>query len=322
MSLFRIIILTMTSIAFFTSCEQKDLCYNHNHSCKFNVHFNWQVASNANPSSMYLYLFPHDVEEGILKREFIGKDGGTTQLPVDRMYDALCFNSDVSNCLFTNIDNKEQFEVTTKTVTSIERIGVSAMSLPRAKGSEQERIIMESDSIWSDHSINPIVMSWEDNEENKVLNMTFYPQQLFCTYKIRIKNIKNKGNISTNITATLSGMAGGRYVNSREKTDEVATVSFPVSMSKDMDAITGTMKCFGNNDASNTCNKLSIYTILKDGSKYYYVYDVTDQVKTAPDPYNVEILLDTLPIPDDIKGSGGLTPNVNGWKVVDIPVEM
>ena len=188
MSLFRIIILTMTSIAFFTSCEQKDLCYNHNHSCKFNVHFNWQVASNANPSSMYLYLFPHDVEEGILKREFIGKDGGTTQLPVDRMYDALCFNSDVSNCLFTNIDNKEQFEVTTKTVTSIERIGVSAMSLPRAKGSEQERIIMESDSIWSDHSINPIVMSWEDNEENKVLNMTFYPQQLFCTYKIRIKN--------------------------------------------------------------------------------------------------------------------------------------
>lgn len=314
--------MSLAALACLQSCEQKKLCYDHNHSYNLNVRFDWHKAPTANPSSMYLYLFPHDKENRILKREFIGKEGGTTQMPVEEKYDALCFNSDVRNCLFANTDSKESFEVTTKTVTSIERIGISASSLPRAKGAEQERIIMESDSIWSDHNINPIVMSWEQNEDADVYHLTLYPQRLFCTYKIIINNIKNKNNISTNITATLSGMAGGRYVYSRKKTDEVATVSFPVSMSKDKDAITGIMNCFGNSDAGEKANKLAIYTILKDGNKYYYVYDVTDQVKTAPDPYNVEIQLDTLPIPDEIKDSGGLTPSVNGWKVVDIPIEM
>lgn len=313
--------MSLAALACLVSCEQKNLCYDHNHSYNLNVRFDWHKAPTANPSSMYLFLFPHDSEERMLKREFIGKEGGTTQLPVEEKYDALCFNSDVRNCLFANIDSKESFEVTTKTVASIERIGISASSLPRAKGAEQERIMMESDSIWSDHSKNPIVMSWEQNEDVDVCHLTLYPQRLFCTYKITIKNIKNKNNISTNITATLSGMAGGRYVNSRKKTDEVATVSFPVSMSKDKDVITGKMACFGNCERE-TSNKLTIYTILNDGRKYYYVYDVTDQVRTAPDPYNVDIQLDTLPIPDEIKGESGLTPSVDGWKVVDIPLEM
>lgn len=56
-----------------SSCEQKDLCYDHNHASNVKVTFDWEQYPNANPASMCFYLFPREEGERTLKREFIGK---------------------------------------------------------------------------------------------------------------------------------------------------------------------------------------------------------------------------------------------------------
>lgn len=63
---------------------------------------------------------------------------------------------------------------------------------------------------------------------------------------------------------------------------------------------------------------LRIYTT----SKYYYTYDITDQVHDAPDPKNVYIVVSGLRLPS--ADGTGMTPGVNDWddtEVVEIPMK-
>lgn len=43
-----------------TSCEHKDLCYDHSHTSRIRVVFDWKNAPDATPETMRLYLFPVD----------------------------------------------------------------------------------------------------------------------------------------------------------------------------------------------------------------------------------------------------------------------
>lgn len=81
----------------------------------------------------------------------------------------------------------------------------------------------------------------------------------------------------------------------------------------------GNFRCFGKIPDANISNKLVIYAILKDGSKWCYVYDITNQIDAAPDSFKVTVVLDKLPIPNKIENNSGLPPRVSDWNAVDIP---
>lgn len=83
----------------------------------------------------------------------------------------------------------------------------------------------------------------------------------------------------------------------------------------------GNFRCFDKIPDANISNKLVIYAILKDGSKWYYVYDIINQIDAACDPFKVTIVLDKF-IPNKIENNSGLTPGVSDWNVVDIPIKM
>ena len=69
-------------------------------------------------------------------------------------------------------------------------------------------------------------------------------------------------------------------------------------------------------------HKLVIYAVLKDGSQVYYTYDVTEQMHRAPDPLNIHLHLEGLPLPTPVGGDGGMTPDIDGWNDVKIDIEM
>lgn len=305
-----------------SSCEQKELCYDHNHAYNLNVSFDWRQSPDASPGSMLLYMFPRDNTERTLRREFAGSAGGKTLLPVNITYDALFFNSDIRNAIFSNTSRLETFTVSSRTAATIDGIDASAHSVPRANGTETERMATEADKIWGGRNADGILLTLEQSEHCNAYNVTFFPQRMFCTYSVKIKNVENIENITRNISATLSGMAGGRYISSNEKTDEKVTVVFPISIDSQMQSVIGSMHNFGNSPVGGTPNKLVVYTTLTDGTKWYYVYDVTDQIRTAPDPYNVEIRLDTLPIPNKMQGGSGMNPGVNDWNKIEVPITM
>mgnify|MGYP000852235372 FL=1 len=52
------ILLVEIFIWFLCSCNQKDLCNDHNHASRVNVEFDWRCSPESNASSMLVYLIP------------------------------------------------------------------------------------------------------------------------------------------------------------------------------------------------------------------------------------------------------------------------
>jgi hypothetical protein len=313
------ILLLEIFILFLCSCSQKDLCYDHNHASRVNVKFDWRYSPESNASSMLLYLIPTDSNYRTIKKEFIGKQGGYLQALVGVNYQVLGFNSDIENIIFYEDEGKVM--ATTKEAVTIDPIGIPVNTLPRAEGTKNQRVVMEADSLWSSLSDKDVYITLEDNDNDRICYQTLYPRQRFCTYNIKVKKVENSDKICSLVAASVSGLAAGIRLSDGAKTAEKVIVPFSMSLTGDME-LKGNFRCFGKIPDANISNKLVIYAILKDGSKWCYIYDITNQIDAACDPFKVTIVLDKLPIPNKIENNSGLTPGVSDWKVVDIPIKM
>ena len=310
-------IVAIGAMAIATSCKHKELCYDHSHVMDVEVVFDWRVAPDAAPGSMSVYLFPEDGGE-VLRYELTNRDGGLIRVPIGK-YDALCLNSDTKNISYSNTDLLETFEVTAKTTSLLDGlmpVGVRSEGAPRAEGSEDERVAMSPDRIWSDCLRDVEVRMVAEKQ-----TVTFFPTNRVCNYTVDIRNAENLKYV-LGVSGSLSTMAGGFYVGKSEMTDECVTIPFEVAMSEDKTALSAKTMTFGHCPSAQNAHKLIIYVVLSDETKWYYTYDVTDQIHAAEDPYNVHIVIDGLPVPKPIVNGGGFKPNVEDWHTEDVNIEM
>ena len=300
-----------------TSCEHKELCYDHTHAVDLQVVFDWKNAPSAAPASMSLYLFPQTGGE-VLRYEFTDPNGGTVRAPIGN-YDALCINSDVETIQYMNTEQKQTFEVTTRQaslLSGLSTLGMQSDSVPRARGTENERIALAPDMLYSDHAENIGLIQTPVTQ-----TITLYPDVMVSRFQVEIRNAANLKYVS-GVSGSLSSMAGGLLLGVDEVTTECVTIPFDAIVSADKTSITGVLQAFGHCPSGQNTHQLTIYAILSDGSKWYYTFDVTLQIHSAPDPRNVHIVLDGLPLPKPIVNGGGFRPVVDGWRAIDVNVKM
>jgi hypothetical protein len=307
--------------AAFSSCEHKELCYVHPHYSHVKVVFDWMNAPDAHPESMVLYLFPTEGGSPEIF-EFAGRDGGYIDI-TPGSYTAMCLNSTTENLEYNNLRQNTEYyqdcdlyEVSTGTTELLSRFGSNAYvskaasaQAPRADGSDDQRIVLEPDSIWSDTD-RPIDLSYVAGE-TKVI--TLYPEQAFCHYTVKILHVDN-ANYCSDITAALTGQAGGFYPTARQFTEEVVTIPFEMTLHSASATVDGELRTFGHNPTggSDNLHTLTVYATMTNGAKYYVNYDVTAQIHSAENPQEVLIVIDNLPLPEAIT-AGGFGPIVNEW---------
>ena len=295
----------------FASCEHKELCYNHSHTIDIEVVFDWTQAPEASPASMSLYLFP---EAGVpIRNEFTEPAGGEIRATNGR-YDALCLNSDTKVIEYRNTEKWETFEITTATTTLIPEfsgLGVRSEGAPMAPGAENERIAAAPEMIWYDCRAG-VPLSIEEHR------LTLYPSAAVGRCTVEIRNAANLAHVK-GLSASLSGMAGGFLVGAGIASAERVTIPFEMAKSSET-TLDGSVQTFGHCPSEQTTHTLIVYAVLADGSKWYYTYDVTDQIHSAPDQRDIRILLDGLPLPEP--NPAGFQPSVENWQAVDVDIEM
>lgn len=308
----------------FSSCEHKELCYDHPHSGDVQVVFDWQYAPDAAPKSMALYMFPADGGEA-LRYEFTDQNGGTIRI-ANGTYHAVCLNSDTENISHRDAERHETFHITTRSTSLVESLatfGVRSEGAPRAEGTEDERVALVPDMLWTDYA-DGIMLTQTTGTQT----ITLYPKVSVSNYTVEIRNAENLKYVY-GVSGSLSSLGGGLlpHKGSDTLTDERVTIPFDARMEEDdqgeKTVVTGGLRAFGHHpEEAGNKHELIVYAVLADGSKWYYTYDVTDQIHAAPDPRNVHILLDGLPLPKPIANGGGFQPEVDPWNPIDIPIEM
>ena len=249
-----------------TSCEHKELCYDHSDAVDVEVVFDWCNAPDASPESMSLYLFPAGGGEA-LRYEFTDCRGGMIRVPVGG-YEALCLNSDTENVTYRSAERRETFEVTTRTadlLSGLSVLGVLSDGVPRVDGTESERVILPPDMLWSD-----CAESVELKPTVGTPTVTLSPEMSICRYTVEIRNAANLKYVS-GISGSLSSMAESLYpgVGCDATCKTGATIPFDAAVSADKSTVTGELFAFGCPSARKT-HTLTVYAVLSDESKWYY----------------------------------------------------
>lgn len=296
-----------------------ELCYDHPHTGSLRVVFDWRNAAGASPQSMSLYLFPADGEGEPLRYEFTDIAGGVISVPAGT-YHAACLNSDTELVLYRNTGSRETFECYTRSTALLENYGaygVRPETVPRAEGTETERVSLSPDMLWSGNTEGVAVA--KDSGGTLML----YPEETVCHYTVTVRNAENL-RYAAALAGSLTGMAGGVLPAIEKVSDERVTVPFDAVKSQDRASLHARFLTFGHHtQQEEECHHtLVIYAVLSDNVKWYYTYDVTDQVHSAPDPRHVDITLDGLPLPKPIQNGNGFHPDIDEWQTVKVDVTL
>lgn len=304
----------------FCSCEHKDLVYEDDFQSEVEVVFDWQNALDASPESMAAYFYDYDTSTPI-RFIFDNKYGGLIKIPTGS-YCGLAMNSDNSDwARVRRTEDHDGFETYTQDADNLAAYSLSTRSIPRAEGTEQERVAKTPGMLWSDRQDNLNIAFEKNVGAHKVI--TFYPQEAVCHYVVDISNVENLEHLDgTQIDGTISGMAEG-YLHGKNCGSE-GHVTMPFVLTADISAGTlhGEFLTFGESADNTGTHILTIYLYLTDGSKWYYTFNVTGQVHNAPDSHHVHIVLSGLPLPNPITTGGGIKPSVNDWQTEDIELKL
>lgn len=319
----RAALLLLASIALLlSSCQQKELCYDHNHTPGIHVTFDWSDNPDANPSSMMVYLYPRTTGETVIKREFAGKDGGVTQVKAGVSYTILAFDSDAKNTYFKELEDENAMEVTSMDATTVGPTAIPASEMPRVPGTEGQRWSMPADSIYAATSSDDVRVEKGEDDKGETVLVNLKPERRFYTFHISVLHVDNPGSVTSSVAAALTGLAGGINLSTGGKSNEVVTVPFGLTMTADS-TLTGTFQSYGDSPVADTPNYLLFYAVLTDGSKWQCLYDVTQQVEAAGDDYDIYITIANLPVPKKSGGNnGGINPDINDWDNIDVPIPM
>lgn len=299
-----------------TSCEHKDLCYDHNHMLVVDVVFDWRNASEASPESMVLYLYDREGGDP-LRYIFTGRDGGRISVPYGT-YDALCMNSDNTDWAFQrNTSDIEAFETYTDDAASLAVYGIETATLPRARGSEGERMAKSPGMLWGDRQ-DGFELRYTDTGRKEV---KLYPSEQVCHYTVDILDVENIESMDgMTLDGTLSGMAEGFVHGQNCPSGVKVTVPFKLTADNKARSMHAEFLTFGQcHEAAD--DMLTVYTYLIDGNKWYYTFNVTDQVHGAADPHHVHIVVRGLSLPKSV-AVGGMQPVVDEWQTVHVDLPM
>ncbi len=310
--------LAALTAASLTSCRHKYLYMEEPMSSALEVVFDWREAPEADPASMAMYLYDNDGTSPI-RYIFDNRKGGEIKAPFGTRH-AICINADnTSWARLRKSENISSLEISTPDADDFSARSASTSSLPRAEGTENERLATTPYMLWGSRMNNIAIVPHTGTD-----TITLYPHEAVCHYMVDIYDVDNLDGVqSGSVDATLSGMAEGYCFGNDKGTDTPVTMVTSLKANASEDNLHGEFLTFGECATTTAQHYLTVYMILKDGSKWWHSFDVTDQVTDAPDPHHVHIIVRGLPLPEPPSGEGtSLRPDVNEWQPVNIGLQM
>lgn len=292
------------SVFCFAGCSQRELCDDHSHITSVQIEFDWSDAPDATPQTMVVYFFPTDNSQ--YTRVELTSDGSaspaafntTVEIP-SGTYRVVCHNGDTEN-------NEEQgilfnsYHLTTYDVSLLDPIK-REIDAPRPDDTEDQSVRAQASTLYSYTVSEPVVL-----KPNVDKTIVLKPRRRSVVINVTIDNIENL-TPGVEFCGVISGLAESWYPSTDMPGGRDAIV--PLLLVPDGESsLHGSMEVFGDIVPHDILHMFRLYT----SQKYYYDFDVTDQLHSAPDPYNVNITLSGIKLPET---GDGMDVSVGDWEL-------
>lgn len=295
-----------------TGCEHKDLTYDD--SADLQVRFDW-TDTKGEMAPMLFVVF--SAESAPITKTFASSHGGNVVLLSQKPYTFIGYND--PEYLTTRGGTWDKFEICCKT-TSLELFSPlfsRTRRAPRAAGTESQAVIEQAERMCTSAS----AISSLNFGSNTI---TMQQQEATETYTFTITHVENMLYIK-GLSASISGMSASWYPSRSRCADTQCIVPFTMEEVEE-NTLSGSVRVFGHCPLeTKSDHMLVLYLELNDGTKWYYTFDVTEQMhdgSSQTDDRVTAITLDGLPIPKPITNSSGLQPEMDEWNeiILDYPI--
>lgn len=302
--------LCIVNCALLTSCHTDDLCYEHPHGAAITVAYDWSDAPAAEAEGMRIWLYPQTADGAAPElRDFAGLSGGKVSGLFEGRYHIISHNNDTELITYTDRDIHGAHRAGTRDADILEPMsradGVSSSGI-RSEG--DERVAATPDRLWLANATDV------DVKDGGVIALA--PKQVHCRYTYEFRNVGHTDGI-VGVSASISGMSAGVMLADGSHIGTTVTHPLEAAIDAEGERIYGESYTFGYMAQSNVPHRMALYVIMSNGQKYKYTegeyLDVTSQVRNAPDPKNVHIVIDGLQLPTPVSG-GTFDPSVSDWE--------
>lgn len=334
-------IMAAVLLAVTTSCEHKDLCYNHpDHAHKYHINviadyrYDWEETYDGTdweaewPEGYFPYddLRPEKPEglrvvnysdESGSNTHNLSPDGGEVTL-YEGLNDILFYNNDTEYILFSRIDNENG--ATTRATTRSRSRSTYQVSEYAEEG---EETMTPPDMLFANY--------FEDYLPEKVqeaVDVEVTLQPLVFTYKVRYEFAEGLKYVSL-ARGALTGMARSVIMNSGETSEESATILYDCEVTDY--GVRAFVTSFGipafpneNYPArSSVKHALNLEVMLRNGNMMTFDFDVTDQVESQPHGGVIIVKDIVIKQEEGTQASGGFDVSVGDWgpyQDIDLPL--
>lgn len=332
MSVLRAAILTTTAALLLSSCEQKDLCFNHDeHALKYaaevqaTYELEWEYTyedtdwRNAWPEAFglsYESLLPHKPQglrivtyndDGSYDIANRPPEGGEVRFRPG-VHSMLFYNNDTEYIVFAGLDQYAYAKATTRSRSRATYVGNKYYNSP----SRSENTVNPPDVLFGHY-----IATYTPPHTSAVTPLPVTMHQLVFTYLVRYEFSKGLEHV-TLARGALAGMAEAVYLNSGRTSSEDATILYDCSL-KPFGA-QAEVHSFGVPDFPNDYYTrstrryaLNLEVMLTNGKILDFDFDVTDQV--AAQPKGGVIIVSGIEIPDQATAGEGscFAVDVTDW---------
>lgn len=320
------LMLMMLPLLMLTSCEYKELCYDHDHETDHNLSLvlNLQLDLDVDidvsvethtkiVAPEYMKVGFYDPNAGGLKdTEYVKGNRGDIYV-TPGTYDMVAYSFGTEWTQIRGEGSVNTLEAFTSDITATKATTLSKFT--RAGDPQpQGPIIYTPDHLLVAHKevvIPPF------SSERQVITITAAAATIIETYSFELVNITGAENASS-VEAFVTNQARSNFFGRGELNTEPATIYFPVEVDRASGTIKTTFNTFGKLPGESHCF-LHILIVNSDGREIQITQDITDQFEK--DDHKI-IIEDAIDIPAPEGGAGGIAPTVNPWDDVqqDVPI--
>lgn len=269
------------------------------------VNFDWKDAPDASPAGMRLWLYPDDWQGDPTPLDLPGREGGRVAITPGR-YHLISYNNDTE---WIEIHGKDAFSshrLATRDADILEPLGVRAMTRALTSDSTQ-RVAACPDAVWGASDSLSIA------SDSRIV---ITPTPLTPHFTFTFEDLGNLSHVAK-ASASISGMAPSVSLAPLKADTAKCTHPLAAFVNPNDSTISGSFYSFGAADAPNRENRMALYVLTDTGKAYKFTQgqnlDVTDQIRNAPDPLNVDIKVRGIKIPESEEAGAQYQISVDDW---------
>ena len=273
----------------------------------------WALAPEANPESMVYSFFPAEGGD-VWNFRFPGRNGGNIDLAYGA-YRIIAYNDDTSRILYRDISEYATFTFYCRKGGLFDGLGGTIDApLGPEESPDGEAVEICPDMLWGS-TLSSFAFDAASPREIKL-----FPAPIIARYSYTIERIENLDGVAR-MCCAISGMASFLRPSDMYRGKESVTLPLKAARAKE-DTVDGKFLTFGVPAGSASPNILTLYVWLTDGRRFSYSFDVSDQVRNAPDAMDVELIVGGIVLPESEQSAigGDLDVSVDGWTTVIVDI--